>query len=264
MTPQQLLRHSDTGTLWSDGEDASFTELPVAYETALAVRALRVARGERPCGYKVGFTNRTLWSRYGVYAPIWGTVWDTTVSHCEDAGRVSLASLCQPRIEPEAVFGFQSTPPADASLDDLVASLDWVAAGFETVQSHRPDWKFVAGQAVADAGLHAKLLIGRKLPVGELALSVIELDRSLAAARVSLSRDGNRVEEGTGANVLDGPVRALLYFLAELRACPGAPDVVAGDVVTTGTRTEAWPGKAGQTGSSRFDSVLPDLNVAFD
>jgi 2-oxo-3-hexenedioate decarboxylase len=43
------------------------------------VRSLREARGEKVLGRKIGFTNRTIWEQYGVYAPIWGYVYDTTV-----------------------------------------------------------------------------------------------------------------------------------------------------------------------------------------
>ena len=30
------------------------------------INRLRLARGEKPAGFKIGFTNRTLWDRYGV------------------------------------------------------------------------------------------------------------------------------------------------------------------------------------------------------
>ncbi|NBO20261.1 MAG: hydratase, partial [Proteobacteria bacterium] len=43
------------------------------------MRALRLARGERGRGFKLGFTNRSIWPIYGVYAPIWGTVYDSTL-----------------------------------------------------------------------------------------------------------------------------------------------------------------------------------------
>ena len=62
LTPRQILEHTDTGEPWPDGS-AGFADLPFAYETALAVRALRVARGEVPRGYKIGFTNRSIWPR---------------------------------------------------------------------------------------------------------------------------------------------------------------------------------------------------------
>jgi len=263
MTPQDLLQHSDSGELWPEGGGAAFADVPSAYRSALAVRALRIVRGEMPRGYKIGFTNRTIWPRYSVYAPIWGSMWDTTVVSCDGSGTLSLARLCQPRIEPEAVFGFRATPRTGASLDDLFDALDWVAPGFEVVQSHLPDWKFVAPQTVADGGLHGRLLVGGRVPIADLARNADQLHRALAGARVGLYKNGSLAEEGAGANVLDSPLQALLHFLVELRACPGAPDVVAGDMVTTGTWTDAWPVRPGETWTARFDSALPPLEVAF-
>lgn len=264
MTPQQILDHHDSGQPWPAQGGSGFAELPAAYQTALAVRALRLARGERPRGYKVGFTNRTIWPRYKVFAPIWGTVWDTTLSLCDGAGRVSLARTCQPRLEPEAVFGFKATPRAGASLQDLYDALDWVAPGFEIVQSHRPDWKFNAAQTVADGGLHAHLLIGTRLAVAALAQDAEQLHRLLAGAQMGLHKNGTLVEQGAGAHVLDSPLHALLHFTQALRACPGAADLVAGDVVTTGTWTDAWPVTVGETWSARFDAALPALAISFD
>ena len=263
MTPQDLLKHSDTGEPWPVNEGAEFADLSSAYRSALAVRALRIGRGEMPCGYKIGFTNRTIWPRYGVFVPIWGSMWQTTVDTCDGAGTVSLARLCQPRIEPEAVFGFKATPRTGASLEDLFDALDWVAPGFEIVQSHRPDWKFTAPQTVADGGLHGRLLVGRKRSIADLAPDADRLHRMLAADRVRLLKGGSLVEEGAGAHVLDSPLHALLHFLVELRSCPGATDLAAGDIVTTGTWTDAWPVQAGETWTARFDSALPSLEVRF-
>jgi 2-oxo-3-hexenedioate decarboxylase len=264
MTPQEILHYNDTGELWPAHGGAAFADLPSAYATALAVRALRIARGEIPRGYKVGFTNRTIWSRYDVYAPIWGSVWNTTVANCDGTGSVSLAHLCQPRIEPEAVFGFKAPPPRNATLEDLFGALDWVAPGFEIVQSHSPDWKFIAPQTVADGGLHGRLLVGPKVPIAELARDSDQLHRILAGARVQLQKNGHLVEEGLGANVLDSPLHALMHFLTELRSCPTAPDVAAGDIVTTGTWTDAWPVLAEERWSARFDAALPALEIRFE
>ena len=47
-------------------------ELDDAYRVTAAVRQMREARGEIPVGRKIGFTNRTIWAEYNVYAPIWG------------------------------------------------------------------------------------------------------------------------------------------------------------------------------------------------
>ena len=262
MTPQDLLLHDDSGQRWPAG-GAEFGDLASAYQTSLAVRALRQARGERPRGYKIGFTNRTIWPRYNVFAPIWGTVWDSSVTFADAAqpGTLSLSRLCQPRIEPEAVFGFKSRPATGAGVDELFEALEWIAPGFEIVQSHLPDWKFVAAQTVADNGLHARLHVGRRVAVADVARDATQLHQRLAAARVQLMRDDQVVDSGAGAQVLDSPLHALLHFLKELRACPGATDIAPGDIVTTGTWTDAWPVAPGQSWSSSCDDLLPPLSL---
>ena len=264
MTPQTLLSHLDSGQLWLAGASADpALDVATAYQRALEVRKLREARGEVPRGYKIGFTNRGIWPAYNVFAPIWGTVWDTTLFLSDGHGELSLAHTCQPRLEPEVVFGLRAEPPPGCGVQELYDAIEWMAPGFEIVQSHLPDWKFTAADTVADSGLHARLLVGRQVPVRDVAPDGAALERRLAAAGVTLTRDGEAVDQGCGANVLDGPLHALLHFAQELRACPGAPSLRAGDVITTGTWTNAFPVAAAQTWTARFDAPLSPLEVRF-
>ena len=262
MTPQTLLAHLDQAQLWPGAYEASQGDaLAQAYQSALAVRGLRMARGEVPRGYKVGFTNRTIWEPYQVFAPIWGTVWNTTLS--EGTQALPLQAFCQPRLEPEVVFGLCATPPAHASLQDLFDCIDWLAPGFEVVQSHCPDWKFIAADTVADGGLHGHLRVSQALQVKDIAASAQELAQLLSQATVRLLKNAELVEQGQGANVLDSPLHALHHFVQTLRACPGAPDLQAGDVITTGTWTDAYAVAAGQTWTAEFDAPLGSLSLSF-
>ncbi len=260
MNPHVLLQHHDSGELWpAPPAFNSGHETAQAYQIALKVRALRVERGERPRGYKIGFTNRTIWPLYQVFAPIWGTVWDSSLVHCEGKGQLSLRGTCQPRIEPEVVFGLACTPPPDADLQALFESIAWMAPGFEVVQSHLPNWKFQASDTIADSGLHARLLVGRQVKLHTVARSAGELDELLSSLKMRLLREGVVQAEGQGSHVLDSPLRALHHFLRELRACPGATDLQAGDVVTTGTWTDAFPIAAGQHWLADFPAPLSPL-----
>ena len=261
MTPQDILQHLDRASSWPRREPgAEFDDVAAAYQAALAVRALRIARGEKPVGYKIGFTNRTIWPRYGVYAPIWGTVYDTTLVA---DGPVPLSGLCQPRLEPEVAFGIARTPPAQATLEQLFACVEWLAPSFEVVHSHRDDWKFSAAESVADGALHGRLLVGAPTPVQRIARDGAGLDERLSRVRVRLRQGHAVVEEGDGARVLDGPLHALQHFVLELQRCPGAPDLQPGDVVTTGTWTDAWPVQPGQRWRAEFDAPLPALEIGF-
>jgi 2-oxo-3-hexenedioate decarboxylase len=249
--------------------------LPQAYAAALDVRTARIRNGDVPAGYKVGFTNRNIWPKYQVDAPIWGTVWQGSLtqapSESPDAAVLSLAGLCEPRIEPEIVFCLRQAPPPDCSADELVASLDWVAHGFEIVHTHFGGWKFTAAQAVADAGLHGRLLVGTRIAV-PAGTPTVDLVQALAGLQVRLYGDGALKDEGRGVNVLDGPVQALLHFVRELRATPGpgAPELKAGDLVTTGTLTDAHPVAPGQTWHTQIESsgpvggALAGLKVRFE
>jgi len=265
MTPQILLTHFDNGQIWSDpmAEATAALDVAAAYQAQLAVRKLRATRGELPRGFKIGFTNRTIWPRYNVFGPIWGTVWDSTLAFSDGQGTVTLAPSCQPRIEPEVVFGMRAAPAPNAALDDLYDAIAWVAPGFEIVQSHQPGWKFTAPQTVVDGALHARLLVGRRIPLRELAPNAAALHALLAGAQVELFRGAEKVESGSGANVLDSPLHALRHFLAELRTCPGAPDLLPDDVVTTGTWTDAWPVAPGEQWRAAFTAPLGELRVAF-
>ena len=264
MTPEQLLRHQDLGQPWSDAARAGLpADLAAAYQQALAVRSLRLQRGEVPRGYKIGFTNRTIWPLYNVFAPIWGTVWDSGLAFCEGEGEgeIDLHATCQPRLEPEIVFGLRATPAPEATLAQLFDAIDWLAPGFEVVQSHCPEWRFVASETVADSALHARLVVGKRVPLRHIATDAAALHALLAGAQVSLVRNGQSVAQGQGAHVLDSPLQALHHFVHELRQCPGATDLQPGDVVTTGTWTDAFAIAPGEHWSAQFSAPLPALSV---
>ena len=222
--------------------DAPF-DLPAAFAVADTLRALRIARGERPLGYKIGFTNRGIWQRYGVHAPIWGQVWSSTVQRLTGTvAQASLGGLSQPRLEPEVVFGFRATPRAGMSLVELQACLSWVAHGFEIVHTHFDGWRFCAADTVADFALHGRLFIGPAVPTDDWP----SMADDLAAMRVTLSCDGQQMDSGVGAIVLDGPLNALRLWVDAMALHTPAWHIEAGDVVTTGTITDAWPLSPGQ------------------
>lgn len=264
MTPAQLLQHYDQGKLWSPEQTAQIgSDVANAYQGALAVRQLRIGRGEQARGFKIGFTNRNIWQRYAVFGPIWGTVWNTTLTHSDGVAQIPLAQTCQARLEPEVVFGLKASPQVGASLEALFDCIEWVAPGFEIVQSHAPDWKFNAAMTVADGGLHAHLVVGKKIQMAAIAGSSETLNAVLANCRVELLKYGQWVDSGQGSNVLDSPLLALHHFLQELQQCPGAPALQTGDVVTTGTWTDAWPIQAGETWEAKFATPLPSLQLSF-
>jgi 2-oxo-3-hexenedioate decarboxylase len=232
-----------------------------AYAVAERVHAARLARGERAVGRKIGFTNRTIWDEYGVHEPIWGFVYDATVSHAPSAeAALALGRLAEPRIEPEIVLHFAAAPPVTGDETALLACIDWIAHGFEIVQSPFPGWKFKVQDTIAVNGLHGRLVVGPHIPVGRFD----GLAQRLREFRIALL-NGDRVEsEGGGANVLDSPLLAFAHLAGVLARLPQFPPVAAGEIVTTGTLTRALPVRAGETWHTRLDGLaLPGMRVTF-
>jgi 2-oxo-3-hexenedioate decarboxylase len=262
-TPATLLAAADDGrslpaTAPGGADPAS---IDAALRTQAAIGALRIARGERPVGWKIGFTNRSIWPLYGVQQPIWGPVWDTTLRLLEGTeASIDLARLAEPRLEPEIVIGLKASPPPQAgdaaNLEALVACIDWVAHGFEIVHSVWPGWKFGAAQGIAAQALHGALLVGPRVPVAALGANPAG---ALSRLQVALSRDGAALAQGSGAAVLDGPVQALAHLVAGLAA--RGERIAAGAVVTTGTLTDAQPLAPGQVWRTRIDAPLSGLTL---
>ncbi len=232
------------------------------YRIAIGLHAKRVAEGWKPVGRKIGFTNRSIWPRYGVYQPIFGMVYDRTLTFApEGTTTLSLAGFAQPRIEPEICFGLKSAPPRTKEPAALLGAIDWVAHSFEIVQCTLPNWQMKVGDSTAANGLHGALIVGRKLPVSGFK----DLASLLPSLKVTLKKGGTVIDRGTGANVLDSPLLALAHLVELLAARSDFPPLTAGEVISTGTLTDAAPIAPGETWSTEFEGgELPGLTVRFE
>lgn len=237
-------------------------DLDTAYAVAADVRRLRVARGERPVGRKIGFTNRGIWSQYTVYSPIWGDMYDCTVRNVDAVGTFEqpVGHMLEPRIEPEIVFGMARTPEPDMDDVALLHCIEWVAHGFEFVQSIYPGWSFQAVDTVIGFGMHGALAVGPKRPVTEAGAATFV--HGLPTFEIALSRGSEEVDRGQGRNVLDGPLSALRHLIRLLRADRHNPPLSAGEIVSTGSLTGAFPVSPGENWSTAVSGLpLPGLSV---
>jgi len=231
------------------------------YAAARRLHAHRLSLGWKPAGRKIGFTNRTIWPRYGVYEPMWGTVYDRTLLHSKDnRATVPLAGLVQPRIEPEICFRLKSRPQVTRDPQALLDCIEWIAHSVEIVQCHHPEWKVTIADSTADNGLHGRLIVGSRLPVGKFP----DLAKKLPDLKVELRKGTTLVDEGIGSNVLDSPLLALAFLVQVLSVQKDSPSLEPGEIITTGTLTDAHPVKAGETWRTAFSGIeLPGLEILF-
>jgi 2-oxo-3-hexenedioate decarboxylase len=213
------------------------------YAASRQLHAHRLAQGWKLAGRKNGFTNRGIWERYGVNGPMWGAVYDRTLIFAQDdRANVPLAGLVQPRIEPEICFKLKSVPPRTRNPALLLESIEWIAHSIEIVQCHHPEWKMTLADCAADNALHGRLIVGTPVDVQRIS----GLAAALPFLKVTLRKGDRTIDQGTGANVLDSPLLSLAFLVEILAGQKEAPPLAAGEIVSTGTLTDAHPVTAGE------------------
>jgi 2-oxo-3-hexenedioate decarboxylase len=244
-------------------EDDPAFDVPSAYDVLRELHARRVAAGWRPVGRKIGFTNVTIWERYGVDRPMWSQVWDRTLIEAhDDRAEVPLDGLVEPRIEPEIVFGLAGALPDSDDPVDVLRAVAWLAPGAEIVQSVFPGWKFAAPDCTAAYGLHGRLVVGARVAIDDA--NRARIAAALPSFGVTLRRGDVPVDTGVGANVLGSPAKALVHLRNVLAGQPWAPPLAAGELVTTGTITDAHPVAPGETWHATFGTLgVRGLDVSF-
>jgi len=236
-----------------------------AYRVAAEIVRMRVSRGEKPIGRKIGFTNRNIWAEYGATAPIWAHVYDRTVYFADDErAAVSLKGSLQPRLEPEIAFKLKA--PLASSINDparVLERIEWYAPSFEIVDCHFADWKFGPADSAADFSFHWRLIVGA--PQAIQVSDIPDLISRLRDCQVTLSKGEAIVARGVGANALGHPVSALTHLASMLAHQPRFNPLAAGEIITTGTLTAAMPVAPGETWSSRYQELpgVTGLEVTF-
>ena len=237
-------------------------ELAAAYRSSAEREAQHRRDGAAIVGYKVGFTNTKAWDQLGVIEPMWGAMYDHTVVNVgEGPYHFPMTGLNGPRIEPEIVMHLFKAPAVDATPEQLLICVDWLAQGYEIVLTPLDGKPATATEAIAQGGMHGALLVGQPRKVSGLHGDIVG---QLSQATLELHCDGQLKETGTGATVLGNPLNSILHLMKSL-ALHGRPPLKAGDTITTGTLTAAWPVQAGQRWTTRISGLeLPNLDVTFE
>ncbi len=239
-------------------------DLAAAYAVQAAITGARLARGWRLIGRKIGFTNRGIWPLYGVDAPMWAPLFEQTVIHANNgSAEVSLAGTVQPRIEPEILFCLAAPPPAGLRRpEEVLPYVAWYAHSIEIVQSHYPGWKAALPDFCADNACHACLVLGPSYAVASA--DAAQLIAQLENCSVSLIQNGVPRFEGRGGNALGHPLLALAHLCDVLGMQPEMPPLAAGEIISTGTLTDALPVAPGEIWSTRFKGLdVMDLEIRF-
>jgi 2-oxo-3-hexenedioate decarboxylase len=216
-------------------------DVPTAYDIQDLTLQRRLDRGERLIGVKLGLTSRAKQQRMGVDTPF--VAWLTDAMLLPAGLPVPQDRLIHPRIEPEIVFvmGEDLVGPG-VGPTEAMAAVGRVYAGAEVIDSRYADFRFRAGDVVADNASSGVFV------TGSVGLPPEGLDLALEGVLVEV--DGAVVDSATGAAVLGHPAEALALAANELARRGRA--IKAGWVVLTGGMTDAVPAPPGTSVACHF------------
>ncbi|MBF6183880.1 MULTISPECIES: 2-keto-4-pentenoate hydratase [Nocardia] len=246
-----LLRAEEAATArTSIAADWDGLDLATAYTAQDIALRLRLARGERLTGVKLGVTSKAKQRQVGVDAP--STAWLTDAMILPIGAPVPRARLIQARAEPEIAFvmGRRLAGPG-VSAATALAAVDHVLGAIEIIDSRFSGYRFSMMDAVADNNSSGRYV------TGPIARRPEDLDLALEACLLEV--DGEVVDSATGAAVHGHPAEALA-FAANTLAERGLA-IEPGWVVLTGGMTDAVPVAPGARIAAHF-THLGSVTVA--
>lgn len=205
--------------------------LEEAYAIQRMSIALRVGRGERRAGVKMGFTSRAKALQMGVSELIWGRLTDRMM--IDDGGTLNLANYVHPRGEPEIAFLLRAPLQGNVTPAQAMAAVEAVAPAMEIIDSRYQDFKFSLEDVVADNASSSGFVVG---PWARPDIDISNLG-------LLMSFNGRAVQIGSTAAILGHPARSLATA-ARIVAAHGEK-LEAGWIVMAGGATAAEPLAAG-------------------
>jgi 2-keto-4-pentenoate hydratase len=214
------------------------------YAVQREVVAMLLAEGDSVIGYKVGATSEAMQRMIGLDSPDYGPVLASTVFR--DGDELQLDAFIAAKIEAE--IGFVIGRPLQGpgvTEAEARAAISEVFAAMEIVDSRIVDWRIQLADTVADlASNGAVVLSERRLPAAGVDFRTISM---------SLFRDGEQVDSGTGAAALGDPVTVLVW-LADVLGADGVT-LQPGQVILTGALHAAITLTPATTYRAEFDRL---------
>ena len=200
----------------------------------------------RVVGHKIGLTSKPMQEMLGVDQPDYGVLYDDRV-HTTGV-QLDVAALIAPRVEPELAFILrEDLPGPGVTTADVRAATGAIVPALEVIDSRIRDWKITLIDTIADnASCHCAVLATERHPVSDI---------DLPAAAVTMTVDGEPLQQGVGAAVLGDPAEAVAW-LANALARHGVA-LKTGHVVLSGSITTARSDRRGQPRGRRLRRTRP-------
>lgn len=218
-------------------ESEGLEDVEQAYAIQTNWSELRLNRGERIIGRKIGLTSFAMQEQLGVDEPDYGSLWESRYFPAQ-GGRVEMPTepFLQPFLEGELAFliGRPLAGPG-VTLQEALAATDALAVAVEVVDSRIEDWNIKLADTIADNASYGGFT------TGPWSRSLREVD--LRTVGMLINQSGSRVAEGLGAASLGHPAEAVAWLANKLASF--GTKLEPGDIVLSGSLGNAVPVERG-------------------
>ncbi|MAK09845.1 MAG: hypothetical protein CML36_05140 [Rhodobacteraceae bacterium] len=226
-----------------------------AYKTALEIKQIRENKKEKASGIKVGFTNKTIWDKYSVNAPIFGLMYSSTILDNEQL--FSPEKFLEPKFEPEIFFRLSKKPHSEMSDIELMSCCNSFGIGVELVQSIYKGWTFTLPDTVAGFGLHGQYKILQEIAIPSDESVRLKIINELRNFNLILTKNNTILEQGNSKNILgESPLVALRSYV---EFCEKNSEwLILDGPITTGTITDAYDISEADVFSCELDRLFEE------
>jgi 2-keto-4-pentenoate hydratase len=218
-------------------ETEGITDVKIAYDIQNYWTNMRLARGEKIVGRKIGLTSKAIQQQLGVGEPDYGTLWQSSFYPARD-GKVTIPAgdFLQPRIEGEVAF-LISKPLREPGItpEQILDATEACAMGIEIVASRIADWKIKLVDTIADNASYGGFTLGPWDPQMR--------DSDLGTLVMTIHHNGVQAAEGIGSAALGHPATSTAWLANKLLEF--GVFLEPGDIVISGGITKMLPVKAG-------------------
>ncbi|RJS24269.1 4-oxalocrotonate decarboxylase [Corallococcus sp. H22C18031201] len=202
--------------------------LPLAYSVQAEGIRMRLARGERVVGLKMGLTSEAKRKQMNLESPVYGVL--TDVMQVPARGVIRVGAGIHPKIEPEIAFRIARPLRGTITREEALDACGSVFAAMEVLDSRYIDFKYFSLPDVVADNSSSSLFV-----LGALERPPRELD--VARLDMHMSVNGQVVQSARSDAISGDPVLSVVQLCALLaERGEGLP---AGSIVLSGAATVA-------------------------
>lgn len=215
--------------------------LDESYEIQAESIQLRLARGEKLTGLKMGFTSKAKMEQMGVHDMIWGRLTNTMC--IENKGDLLMSKFIHPRAEPEIAFLLSNDITKEITINEVESCIDGLAPAIEIIDSRYKNFKFTLEDVIADNCSSSGYVLGEWLSP----------NRDISNIDITIGANGEIKASGNSRAILDNPFQSLVE--AVRLSLKYGQELKKGMIILAGAATPAIPINEGDTIEATFGSL---------